>query len=90
MALCYEHLKCKKKIENVLCLKKKWYSKIFRFFFLPDNNGMILSIGLGVSGLVVLLLTTIIVVLFYLRRKAEQHKKRQQIENDATKRLRFI
>ncbi|XP_052687753.1 uncharacterized protein LOC128166542 isoform X2 [Crassostrea angulata] len=53
----------------------------------PDNNGMILSIGLGVSGLVVLLLTTIIVVLFYLRKKAEQHKKRQQIENDEKKRF---
>lgn len=56
----------------------------------PDNNGMILSIGLGVSGLVFLLLTTIIVVLFYLRKKAEQHKKRQQIENDEKKRLKLF
>lgn len=46
-------------------------------FFSPDNDGLILSVALGVSALVVLLLGIIIIGLFYLRKKEEQRKRRK-------------
>ncbi|XP_078331914.1 uncharacterized protein LOC111106886 [Crassostrea virginica] len=48
----------------------------------PDNNGMILSIGLGVSGLVTLILVTIAIGLFYLRKKQELQKKQKGMERE--------
>lgn len=49
----------------------------FKFFsFIQDNNGLILSIGLGVTGLVVLVLVTATIGLFRSREKEEQHKRR--------------
>ena len=49
---------------------------------LADNNDMILSIGLGVSGLVTLILVTITIGLFYLRKKQELQKKRKEMEEE--------
>ncbi|XP_019918182.3 uncharacterized protein [Magallana gigas] len=43
----------------------------------PDNNGLILSIGLGVTGLVVLVLVTATIGLFRSREKEEQHKRQE-------------
>nr|XP_022295374.1 uncharacterized protein LOC111105368 isoform X1 [Crassostrea virginica] len=48
----------------------------------PDNNDMILSIGLGVSGLVTLILVTIAIGLFYLRKKQELQKKCKKMEEE--------
>ena len=49
---------------------------------LADNNDMILSIGLGVSGLVTLILVTIAIGLFYLRKKQELQKKQKRMERE--------
>ena len=49
---------------------------------LADNNSMILSIGLGVTGLVTLILVTIVIGLFYLRKKQELQKKQKRMERE--------
>lgn len=65
---CWRYIKIRKE-NNVLSFKL--------FFFIPDNNGLILSIGLGVTGLVVLVLVTATIGLFRSREKEEQHKRQQ-------------
>lgn len=69
----------------VMTIKKKYcwhYIKIKKecsyniFFSTPDNNGLILSIGLGITGLVVLVLVTAAIGLFRSRKKEERHKRR--------------
>ncbi|XP_061188491.1 uncharacterized protein LOC133196641 [Saccostrea echinata] len=50
--------------------------------YLPDNNGMILSIGLGVSAAVVFILVTVIISLFYLRKKQEEEKGSREMVNE--------
>lgn len=63
---CWRYIKIRKE-NNVLTFKL--------LFFIPDNNGLILSIGLGVTGLVVLVLVTATIGLFRSREKEEQHKR---------------
>ena len=64
------------------CCVQKRYQYQCKPVLLADNNGMILSIGLGVSGLVTLILVTIAIGLFYLRKKQELQKKQKRMERE--------